>query len=87
MDKWDLILQRGKPITIWEGEPNLGGIYEEEEIEAAVAAMRRASDITKGIGFSGYPIPEFEQAFAAYIGAEHAVALNSAGPGTGHVHA
>ena len=75
------ILQRGKPATLWEGEPRLGGVYDEEEIDAAVAAMRRASDIGKGFGFSGYPIPEFEAAFAEYVGAEHAVALNSAGPG------
>ena len=75
------ILQRGKPETLWEGEPRLGGVYGDEEIDAAVGAMRRAADITKGEGFSGHPIPEFEQAFADYVGATHAVALNSAGPG------
>lgn len=75
------ILRHGRPETEWEGEPRLGGIYGEEEIEAAVAAMRRAADIRGGAGFSGYPIPEFEQAFAAYSGTAHAVALNSAGPG------
>lgn len=75
------ILKQGRPATLWEGEPRLGGIYGDEEIEAAVGAMRRASEISHGFGFSGYPIPEFEQAFADYVGAEHAVALNSAGPG------
>ncbi len=75
------ILKHGRPQTLWEGEPKLGGIYGEEEIEAVVSAMRRASNIEQGFGFSGYPIPEFEQAFAAYTGADHAVAVNSAGPG------
>lgn len=75
------ILKHGQPVTLWEGEPRLGSIYGEEEIAAAVAAMRRASDVAKGYGFSGYPIEEFERAFAEYVGAEYAVALNSAGPG------
>ena len=75
------ILKHGRPKTTWEGEPKLGGVYGEEEIEAAVSAMRRASDICRGFGFSGHPIPEFEEAFAKYTGAAHAVAVNSAGPG------
>ena len=65
----------------WEGEPLLGSIYGEEEIEAAVAAMRDSMDVTKGFGFSSAPIVEFEQAFAAYMGTKHAVSVNSAGPG------
>jgi dTDP-4-amino-4,6-dideoxygalactose transaminase len=75
------ILKHGRPDTTWEGEPKLGGIYDEDEIEAAVSIMRRAADIRQGFGFSGYPIPEFEQAFAEYTGAAHGVAVNSAGPG------
>lgn len=75
------LLRHGRATAAWEGEPKLGGIYGEEEIEAAVAAMRRASNIHEGFGFSGYPIPEFETAFAAHMGADHAVAINSAGPG------
>lgn len=74
------ILKHSRPKDTWEGEPKLGGVYGEEEIEAAVSAMRRASDIHQGFGFSGYPIPEFEDAFADYTGAAHAVAVNSAGP-------
>ena len=75
------LLRHGRPSAAWEGEPKLGGIYGEEEIEAAVAAMRRASNIHEGFGFSGYPIPEFEEAFATHMGTYHAVAVNSAGPG------
>ncbi len=75
------ILKRGETEKHWEGEPQLGSAYGEEEIEAAVASMRAASDVTRGFGFSGEPIPEFERAFADYVGTKHAVALNSAGPG------
>lgn len=75
------ILKRGKPDPPWKGEPLLGSIYGEEEIEAAVAVMREATDIQKGFGFSAEPIVEFEKAFAAYCGTKHAVAINSAGPG------
>ncbi|MCC7492087.1 MAG: aminotransferase class I/II-fold pyridoxal phosphate-dependent enzyme [Fimbriimonadaceae bacterium] len=65
----------------WRGEPLLGSSYDEQEIEAAVAAMRDSLDPHVGFGFSASPIPEFEQEFAAYVGAKHAVAVNSAGPG------
>jgi len=75
------ILARGKPATLWEGEPLLGGIYGEEEVEAAVAAIREAFDVTRGFGFTGPPIPDFEQAFADYVGARFGIAINSAGPG------
>jgi perosamine synthetase len=72
------ILKR-KPATLWEGEPRLGSAHGEDEIGAAVAAMRDSEDV--GRGFTGPQIPAFEAAFAAYIGTKHAVAMNSAGPG------
>ncbi|GMV92265.1 MAG: aminotransferase DegT [Candidatus Hydrogenedentota bacterium] len=75
------ILKRGKTSLVWEGEPLLGGCYGEEEIEAAVAAMRESMAPSVGFGFSAPPIPDFEKAFAEYCGTKHAVALNSAGPG------
>ena len=75
------ILAKTRSEIHWQGEPRLGSIYGEEEIEAAVAAMRRASDVSLGFGFSAHPIPEFEKAFAAYMGTKQAVAVNSAGPG------
>ncbi len=74
-------LKRPKFEPPWRSEPLLGGTYDEEEVAAAVAAIREASDISKGFGFSAPPIPDFEQAFAAYCGTRHAVAINSAGPG------
>ncbi|MCC6490480.1 MAG: DegT/DnrJ/EryC1/StrS family aminotransferase [Candidatus Hydrogenedentes bacterium] len=75
------ILKRGKTSMTWEGEPLLGSVYGEEEIEAAVAAMRDSIPPSRGFGFSAPPIPDFEKAFAEYCGTKHAVALNSAGPG------
>lgn len=75
------ILKRGRPQITWEGEPLLGSIYGEEEVEAAVEAIRESIDINKGFGFTAQRIVEFENAFAAYVGVKHAVALNSAGPG------
>ena len=75
------VLSRGPIKILWEGEPLLGSIYGEEEVEAAVEAIRNAMDITRGFGFSGEPIPTFEQKFAEYVGTKHAVAVNSAGPG------
>ncbi len=73
------IFSRGKPKTLWEGEPMLGSAYGEDEVEAAAAAMRDSMEVSRGFG--GGLIKDFEAAFAAYIGTKHAVALNSAGPG------
>lgn len=75
------VLRRGKPKILWEGEPLLGSIYGEEEIEAAVEAIRESIDINAGFGFTSARIVEFEKAFAAYLGVKHGVAINSAGPG------
>jgi perosamine synthetase len=76
------ILQRGQErAPLSQGEPQLGSSYGKEEIEAAVQAMRDGQEVNRGFGFSGEPIPQFEQAFADYIGTKHAIAVNSAGPG------
>ena len=77
----DTIFKRGKPKSLWEGEPFLGSTYGEDEIAAVVAAMRDSFEVSRGFGFSASPIPEFEQAFADYVGTRYAVAINSAGPG------
>ncbi|HOE11962.1 MAG TPA: DegT/DnrJ/EryC1/StrS family aminotransferase [bacterium] len=75
------ILKQGKPNPPWRGEPLLGSIYGEEEVEAAVSAIRIAMDVSVGFGFSAQHIVDFEKAFAQYVGTKHAVAINSAGPG------
>lgn len=75
------ILKRGSTSIAWEGEPLLGSIYGEEEIEAAVAAIRDSMEVSKGFGFTCQQILDFEAAFAHYTGSKHAIAINSAGPG------
>lgn len=77
----DTVFKRGKPKSLWDGEPFLGSTYGEDEIAAAVAAMRDSCEVSKGFGFSAPPIPDFERAFADYVGTRFAVAINSAGPG------
>ncbi|MDX9973222.1 MAG: hypothetical protein RBU21_09560 [FCB group bacterium] len=59
------ILKRGRPQITWEGEPLLGSIYGEEEVEAAGEASRESSDINKGCGCTAQRLVEFEDAFAA----------------------
>ncbi len=70
------------PLSMpWDAEPLLGGAYGEEEVAAAAAAIRSSMEPKSGFGFSAPPIPDFERAFAKYIGVAEAVAVNSAGPG------
>ena len=72
-------LKKVHPKVVWRGEPPLGGWYTEEEIEAAVKAIRDSMDWR--VGFYGREIEEFEAAFAEYVGTEYAVAINGAGTG------
>ena len=77
-------LARGKPEpkdVPWWGEPNLGVWYTEAEVSAIVAAVRESMDWTVGFGPDARQIAEFEEKFAAYCGAKHAVAINSCGTG------
>lgn len=71
-----------RPAHVWPSEPRLGSIYGQEEIDAAVKAIKDSMNYTDGFGFSASPIPEFERAFADYIGTADAVAINSCGPGS-----
>ncbi len=75
------ILSGGKTAILWEGEPLLGGCYDEREVEAAVEAIRDSMLVSRGFGGDSPQIPTFEAAFARHVGARHAIALNSAGPG------
>ena len=70
-----------RPTRHWSGEPGLGSVYGEEEIQAALEAVKDSMDYTKGFGFTSQPIIEFENAFANYVGTKHAIAVNSCGPG------
>ncbi len=70
-----------RPTRLLRGEAGLGSIYGQEEMDAMEKAMREAMDVTVGFGFSAPPIPEFEEAFARYLGTGYAIAVNSCGPG------
>ena len=75
------ILARGRLSQEWQAEPMLGGWYTEEEIEAAVKAIRSSLDPAVGFGFFCDEIVEFEQKFAEYIGTKYALSVTSAGTG------
>jgi perosamine synthetase len=65
---------------LWLGEPDLGGWYTEEELEAVNVAIRESMDWT--VGFKPHDeIREFEQEFADYVGSKYALAINGAGTG------
>ncbi len=65
----------------WQAEPMLGGWYTEEEIEAAVSAIRASMDPAIGFRFFCDEIVQFEQKFAEYIGTRYALSVTSAGAG------
>ena len=75
------ILSRGKPEKTWAGEPGLGSWYTDEEVAAAVAAIRSSMHWTEGFGFIVEEITAFEQAFADYVGTAHAVSVSTASVG------
>lgn len=75
------ILKSRRPRALYPGEPLLGAWYTEEEVEAAVKAIRDSMDWRVGFGFICKEIEEFEQAFARYIGTEYALSINGAGTG------
>ncbi len=75
------ILARQKPAEVWQGEPHMGSIYGEEEIEAVVKTMRASMDWQVGFGFICQEITDFEEAFAEYIGVAEAITINGAGTG------
>jgi len=80
-ERREAVLERGRPAVTWKGEPGLGGWYTEEEIEAAVAAIRRAMDWNTGFGFLVEEIVRFEEEFARYVGTGFAVSVATASLG------
>jgi len=59
--------------------PPLGGWFTDEEVQAVMETLRDSMDWRTGFG--GPEIGQFEAAFAAYCGVEHAIAVNSCGSG------
>ena len=75
------ILDSHRPDRPFPGEPQLGGWYTEEEIEATVEAIRSSTDYRIGFGFIVEEITQFEEAFAKYCGADYAVSVCTASVG------
>ena len=79
------ILSKGKPEpknVPWWGELNFGSYYTEAEIDAAVQAIRESMHWS--VGFGGpdpKTVADFENAFAEYCGAKHAIAITNCGVG------
>jgi perosamine synthetase len=65
----------------WQGEPFLGSCYGEEEIEAAVRAIRGSMDFSVGFEYDAQEVADFEEAFAQYCGTAECVTVNGAGTG------
>jgi len=77
-----IIDEHGKPDAVWRGEPLLGSWYTEEEIEAAVRAIRSSMDWKgEGFGFIVQEILDFEADFGAYCGTNECVSINGAAGG------
>jgi perosamine synthetase len=74
-------LKRGRPSIAWPGEPHLGGVYGEEEIEVVVKTMRESNNFVTGFGFICEEIEQFEAQFAQFAGTADSVTINGAGSG------
>ncbi len=75
------ILEAHRPDRLFPGEPQLGGWYTEEEIDATVDAIRSSTDYRIGFGFIVEEITQFEEAFARYCGTDFAVSVSTASVG------
>jgi len=78
------ILAKGKPepkAVPWWGELNFGGWYTEAEITAAVEAIRESMHWSVGFGPNPKTVKDFEDIFAQYCGAKHAIAITNCGVG------
>jgi len=77
------ILESRRPDTPIREEAELGGVYTEEEVEAAVRTIRASMEWREGgFGFVGAEeIQDFEREFADYTGTEYAISINGAGSG------
>lgn len=79
-ERRDVLLQ-GRPSIDYAGEPSLGSVYGEEEIEAAIRSIRHAAHPERGFRISGSEGELFEADIADYVGVQHAITINSAGVG------
>lgn len=75
------ILRSGGLSVNYAGEPALGSIIDEREVEAATRVIRAAANPEQGFRIQGSEAEPFEAELAAYVGTRCAVTLNSAGVG------
>ena len=75
------ILKAGKPEVDLAGEPSLGSIVGDEEVEAAVRTIRGSMNPEVGFRTGGSEGEPFEAELAEFFGTAHAVTVNSAGAG------
>ena len=59
------ILKKVHPDVVWRGEPLLGGWYTEEEVEAAVKAIR--DSMSWHVGFTGDEWERFEEWLVEFV--------------------
>ncbi len=74
-------LSAGRPEMDLAGEPALGSIVGEEEVEAAVRTLRASMSPEVGFRTPGSEAEPFEAELAAHFGTRFAVTVNSAGAG------
>lgn len=75
------ILEAHRPDRLFPGEPQLGGWYTDDEIEACMSAIRSSMDYRVGFGFIVDEITDFEEAFATYCGTRFSVSVVTASVG------
>ncbi|NLO07502.1 MAG: DegT/DnrJ/EryC1/StrS family aminotransferase [candidate division WS1 bacterium] len=80
-DRRQEIIATQKPEIPWANEPSMGSYYTEAEFEAVRAEMERCNHPQIGFNAHNDTSREFEEKFAAWCGAPHALTVNGAGSG------
>ena len=74
-------LRAGRPEVNLAGEPALGSMIGDEEVEAALRTIRASMNPEVGFRTAGSEAEPFEEELAAFFGTRFSVTLNSAGAG------
>ncbi len=80
-DRREEIIATQKPEIPWANEPKMGSYYGEEEFAAVRQEMERCNQPHIGFHAHNETSEEFEDKFAEWCGAEHALTCNGAGSG------
>ena len=76
------ILSQGKPAPKnipWYGEPNLGGFFNDEEINMVVKVMKESSDWSVGFSSKSDVIKKFEEKISRFCDAKYAITVSNCG--------